>query len=152
MHIAVMISVVLLPILGGVLIPMLPFRNRREMLWYIEALVLINSIMVITMLLYQPEDAFVLFHFTGNLRVSFHLDGMSKVFAAMAALLWPLAVLYSFEYMKHERSEKTFFMFYVITYGVTLGIAMADNILTMYFFFEMMSLVTLPLIMHHRTR
>lgn len=152
MHIAVMITVVLLPILGGILIPMLPFRSRREMLWYIEALVLINSILVITMLLFQPEEAFVLFRFTGNLRVSFHLDGMGKVFAAMAAVLWPLAVLYSFEYMENDNNERSFFMFYVITYGVTLGIAMADNILTMYFFFEMMSLVTLPLIMHTRTR
>ena len=152
MHIAVMIAVVLLPVLGGILIPMLPFRSRREMLWYIEALVLINSLLVMTMLLFQPEEAFVLFRFTGNLRVSFHLDGMGRVFAAMAAVLWPLAVLYSFEYMKKEENEKTFFMFYVITYGVTLGIAMADNILTMYFFFEMMSLVTLPLIMHTRTR
>lgn len=152
MHIAVMITVVLLPILGGILIPMLPFRNRRNMLWYIEALVLINSILVVTMLFFQPEEAFVLFRFTGNLRVSFHLDGLGRVFAAMAAVLWPLAMLYSFEYMKHEQNEKSFFMFYVITYGVTLGIAMADNILTMYFFFEMMSLVTLPLIMHTRTR
>ncbi len=152
MHIAVMITVVLLPILGGILIPMLPFRDRRKMLWYIEALVLINSILVLTVLLFQPEEAFVLFRFTGNLRVSFHLDGMGKVFAALAAALWPLAALYSFEYMKNDSNEKSFFMFYVITYGVTLGIAMADNILTMYFFFEMMSLVTLPLIMHIRTR
>jgi len=141
-----MITVVLLPILGGILIPMLPFRDRKGMLWYIEALVLVNSILVTTMLLFQPEEAFVLFRFTGNLRVSFHLDGMGKVFAAMAA------VLYSFAYMKDDKNEKSFFMFYVITYGVTLGIAMADNILTMYFFFEMMSLVTLPLIMHTRTR
>jgi multicomponent Na+:H+ antiporter subunit D len=131
---------------------MLPFRDRRKMLWYIEALVLINSILVLTVLLFQPEEAFVLFRFTGNLRVSFHLDGMGKVFAALAAALWPLAALYSFEYMKNDSNEKSFFMFYVITYGVTLGIAMADNILTMYFFFEMMSLVTLPLIMHTRTR
>lgn len=152
MHIAVMITVVLLPILGGILIPMLPFRDRRKMLWYIEALVLINSTLVLTVLLFQPEEAFVLFRFTGNLRVSFHLDGMGKVFAALAAALWPLAALYSFEYMKNDSNEKSFFMFYVITYGVTLGIAMADNILTMYFFFEMMSLVTLPLIMHTRTR
>ena len=152
MHIAVMITVVLLPILGGILIPMLPFRDRRKMLWYIEALVLINSILVLTVLLFQPEEAFVLFRFTGNLRVSFHLDGMGKVFAALAAALWPLAALYSFEYMKNDSNEKSFFMFYVITYGVTLGIAMADNILTMYFFFEMMSLVTLPRIMHTRTR
>lgn len=133
MHIAVMITVVLLPILGGILIPMLPFRDRRKMLWYIEALVLINSILVLTVLLFQPEEAFVLFRFTGNLRVSFHLDGMGKVFAALAAALWPLAALYSFEYMKNDSNEKSFFMFYVITYGVTLGIAMADNILTMYF-------------------
>ncbi len=152
MHIAVMITVVLLPILGGILIPLLPFRSRREMLWYIEALVLINSILVTTMLLFQPQAAFVLFRFTGNLRVSFHLDGMGRVFAALAAALWPLAILYSFEYMENDPNEKSFFMFYVITYGITLGIAMADNILTMYFFFEMMSLVTLPLIMHTRTR
>ena len=152
MHIAVMITVVLLPILGGILIPLLPFRSRREMLWYIEALVLINSILVTTMLLFQPQAAFVLFRLTGNLRVSFHLDGMGRVFAALAAALWPLAILYSFEYMENDPNEKSFFMFYVITYGITLGIAMADNILTMYFFFEMMSLVTLPLIMHTRTR
>ena len=43
-------------------------------------------------------------------------------------------------------------MFYVITYGVTLGIALAEDILTMYFFYEMLSLVTLPLIMHTLTR
>lgn len=152
MHIAIMITVVLLPVLGGILIPMLPFRNRREMLWYIEALVLINSLLVITMLFFQPQDAFVLFRFTGDLRVSFHMDGMGKVFAGLAAMLWPLAVLYSFEYMENDPKEKSFYLFYVITYGVTLGVAMADNILTMYFFFEMMSLVTLPLILHTRTR
>ena len=54
--------------------------------------------------------------------------------------------------MKHESNEKSFFLFYVITYGITLGIALAENILTMYFFFEMLSMVTLPLIMHTRTR
>lgn len=152
MPVTMMITVVLLPILGGILIMLLPFKTRRQMLIYIESLVLINSALVIAMLLNQPEGALVLFRFTGNLRVSFQLDGLGTVFAAMAALLWPLAVLYSFEYMEHEHNEKSFFMFYIITYGVTLGVAMADNILTMYFFFEMMSLVTLPLIMHTQTR
>lgn len=152
MHIAVMIMVVLLPILGGILIPLLPFKSRRDLLRYVQALVLLNSILVAVMLFFQPEEAFVLFRFTGNLRVSFHLDGLGRVFAAMAAVLWPPAVLYSFEYMDKDNNEKSFYMFYIITYGVTLGIAMADNILTMYFFFEMMSLVTLPLILHSRTR
>jgi multicomponent Na+:H+ antiporter subunit D len=43
-------------------------------------------------------------------------------------------------------------MFYTVTFGVTLGIALAEDILTMYFFYEMLSLVTLPLIMHTLTR
>ena len=54
--------------------------------------------------------------------------------------------------MKHEGHEKYFFMFYTITYGVTLGIALADDILTLYCFYEMLTLVTLPLIMHTLSR
>ena len=54
--------------------------------------------------------------------------------------------------MTKEKHEKVFFMFYTITYGVTLGIALADNILTMYFFYELLTLVTVPLVMHTLTR
>lgn len=152
MNAGIMVVVVLLPILFGVLIPLLPFKERRHMMIYLEGIVLVTSLLVWTMLLVQPEGRFVLFRFTGNLSVSFRLDGLGTVFAGIVSTLWPLATLYSFEYMKHEGHEKFFFMFYVITYGVTLGIALAEDILTMYFFYEMLSLVTLPLIMHTLTR
>lgn len=148
----VMFSVILLPMLGGILIPLLPFKKRITLLIYIEALCIATSVLVMMMLFNHPTEVFTLFRFSGNLSVTFHLDGMGVLFCGMAAVLWPLAVLYSFEYMKHEHNERTFFMFYMITYGVTLGIALSENILTMYFFFEMMSLVTLPLIMHTQTR
>lgn len=148
----IMVIVVLLPILAGALLPLIPFKSRTQMLIYIEATVLLNSALVFALLSGQPQDAFVLFRFTGNLSVSFRLDGLGTVFAAILATLWPLATLYSFEYMKHEGHEKYFFMFYVITYGVTLGIALAEGILTMYFFYEMLTLVTLPLIMHTLSR
>jgi multicomponent Na+:H+ antiporter subunit D len=54
--------------------------------------------------------------------------------------------------MSHEKHEKTFFLFYVMTYGVTLGIAFASDILTMYFFYELLTLITVPLVMHTLTR
>lgn len=143
-----LVIVVLLPMLAGALIPIIPFKTRTQMMIYIEGAVLLNSVLVISMLLMPPEGTLVLFRFTGNLSISFRLDGLGTVFAAVVSLLWPLATLYSFEYMKHEGHEKVFFMFYVITFGVTLGIALAEDILTMYFFYEMLTLVTLPLIMH----
>ena len=122
------------------------------MLLFTEVMAILNSILVFLLLLYRPEGALTVFRFTGNLSIRLQLDGMGALFAGMSAILWPFALLYAFEYMKGEKGEKTFFMFYVITYGVTLGIALSENILTMYFFFEMLSLITLPLVMFTRTR
>ena len=149
----IMLVVVVLPILVGVSLWVIPFRGRRSMLVFLEAGVCINSLLVLWMLLQWPEASLTVFRFTGNLSVTFSLDGMGAVYAGLVAFLWPFAMLYSFEYMKHEKgTHRSFFMFYVITYGITLGIALAENILTMYFFCEMLSLVTLPLVLYTRTR
>lgn len=140
--------VVLLPILAGALVPVLPFKKRTQMMIYVEGAVLLNSLLVLYLLLKQPQDAIILFRFTGNLTLSFQLDGLGTVFAGIVAALWPLATLYAFEYMKHEGHEKVFFMFYTITYGATMGIALAEDVVTMYCFYEMLTLVTFPLVMH----
>ena len=147
-----MLAAVILPMIAGACIPLIPFHSRKAMLIYIESAVVINSLLVFAMLLHSPEGTITLFRFSGNLSVTFRMDGLGMMFSGLVAVLWPLATLYSFEYMKHENNEKSFFLFYVITYGVTLGIAFSENILTMYFFFEMLSLITLPLVMHTRTR
>ena len=93
----IMMIVVLLPMLTGVLIPLLPFKKRTWMMVYIEAAAILTSILVIYMLLHRPEESLVLFRFTGNLSVSFRLDGLGSVFAGRVSVLWPVAVLYSFE-------------------------------------------------------
>lgn len=147
-----MVIAVLLPMFGGILIPLLPFRKRNVMAFYIELLVLVTSALAFMLIMNPPSDAFVLFRFTGQLSISLRLDAAGSVFAVILAFLWPFATLYSFEYMKHEEHEKVFFMFYTLTYGVTLGIAMAEDIVTMYFFYEMLTMVTLPLVLHTLSR
>jgi len=152
MNAIIMLVVVLLPILAGIPIPVLPFKNRKQLMCYVEGVTILTSVLVLVMLLNRPTDSLVLFQFTEEMILEFHLDGLGMVFAGMVAVLWPLAILYSFEYMKHEKHEEVFFMFYTITYGITLGVALSGDIVTMYVFFEMLSLVTLPLIMHTLTR
>ena len=142
------LAAILLPILGGILIPRLPFRTRRPMLVYTEAVVLLTSAIVGLLLLQGSTDVFDVVHFVGDLSISFKIDGMTMVFSGLIAVLWPLATLYAFEYMEHEHRKNTFFMFYIMTYGVTLGIALSANMLTMYIFYELLTLVTLPLVIH----
>lgn len=144
--------VILIPILAGILVPLIPFKKRAHMEIFLETMIIINSVLVWYMLFHHTDSIFTLANFTGNLSVSFKIDGMSMVFGGLVSALWPLATLYAFEYMTKEEHEKTFFMFYTMTYGVTLGIAMSANLLTMYFYYELLTLVTVPLVMHTLTR
>ncbi len=143
---------VLWPIIGGAVEPLLPFRKRGHRCVYIEAVVLINSVLALCTMANRSDASFTVFYFTRNLSLSFRLDELGMVFVGIISLLWPLATLFAFEYMKKEEHEKVFFMFYTITFGVTMGIALAEDIVTMYCFYEILTLVTLPLVMHTLTR
>lgn len=161
---------VLFPLISGALIPLIRWKNNRFMHIYTELAVLINAIVVWSLILTPGVEQFTLVTFPGELSIAFRMDGLSMVFSGLISALWPLATLYAFEYMEshaggasqnaadgildssHERGDRVFFMFYTMTYGVTLGIALAANILTLYFFYELLTIVTVPLVMHTLTR
>ncbi len=143
---------VLLPILGGLLIPILPFPDRRWMAVYTEFIVILNSCLAFLLILTAPRAGFTFFRFTSNITLSLRLDGLGSVFVAIISALWPLATLYAVEYMKHEEHERIFFMFYTMTFGVAMGIALSEDLVTMYCFYEALTLVTLPLVLHTLTR
>ena len=146
-----LILAVVFPIVMAVFIPLIPFRKRAHMEVYIETVVILTSVLVLLLLFNRPGEL-VLLQFSEKVSFALKIDGMSMVFAGLISILWPIATLYSYEYMSTEEREQPFFMFYTMTYGVTLGIAFAANIVTMYFFYEMLTLVTIPLVLHTFTR
>lgn len=140
---------VLFPILAGAFIPLLRFQKQRTREWYVLSIAVLNSVLIFSMLFGIKSVASVnLFRISETMPICFTLDGLGKLFAGLIAFLWPLACCYAFEYMKHEGGENTFFTYYIMTYGVTVGIAFSENLVTMYFFYELLTLVTLPIVMH----
>ena len=99
----VLILIILIPVLGGISIPVLPIKNRRIKHIYIEGLVLINSILVACLIIDPPAGRFEIVNFVQKLSLSLKMDGMSAVFGGLVAVLWPLATLYAFAYMKEEK-------------------------------------------------
>lgn len=149
----IMLIVVLLPVLTGLLVFLIPFRSAKLMSVFMESAVLMNSVLVFLLLLHRPEGTLTIFRFSGNLSVTLGMDGPGALYGGLVAALWPFVLLYAFEYMEREgQSRKFFYTFFVIAYGITLGVALAENLLTLYFFFEMLSLVTLPLVLFTRSR
>jgi len=148
-----MLLPIVFPILCGALIPLFHFQKATVRKLYVGGVTLMNTILVyVVMFVIRPEGYFMLLNMAGKLSISFHMDGMGCVFGALIAVLWPIATFYAFEYMKHEGKENTFFTFYTMTYGVTVGIAFSGNLMTLYLFYELLTFVTLPLVMHGMNR
>ena len=60
-----------------------------------------------------------------------------------------LVGLYATEYVEHDNNDARFWRYYLISYGALMGLSMAENLITMYMFYEMMTLVTVPLVAHN---
>ncbi len=146
------IMAILLPIIGGVSVRFLPYKKKKELYIFLEAVMITTSLIVWGLILSGPTQVFHIVHFVNDLSISFKIDGLTMVFAGLVSILWPLATLYAFEYMEHDKRPETFFMWYSIAYGVTLGIAFASDMLSMYFFYELLTLSTVPLVMHRLDR
>lgn len=139
---------VLLPALGAAALFISRPRSRRVCHILTMAFTLLASLCVAACLMNPDAQSITLLRISRYLTISFKLDGLGRVFSGMVAFLWPLATLYAFEYMEHEGGENTFFGFYMLSYSVTLGIAFAEDLMTLYVFYELLSLATLFLVMH----
>ncbi len=152
-----MLVAIFIPLLAGLMMIALPVKNRKFYIFFCFAATLLTALLAWILVLNPPEAPARIFVFMERYPIEFRIDGMSRVFMGLISSLWPLATLYSYEYMEHEASEntlkeKTFFGMYTITYGVTLAIAMSANILTMYLNYELLTLVTIPLVLFTLTR
>nr|WP_302142708.1 proton-conducting transporter membrane subunit [uncultured Schaedlerella sp.] len=147
-----LILAVFLPIACGVLILFFPGLKKRNLLLGVSFLSLAVSMLCALAVAAGGEAELHLLQFGGSLEVYFHVDPLGRVFAAVITVVWLMAGIFSCEYMRHEKEEKRYFGFYVLVYGVLMALCFSGNLVTYYMFYEMMTLTTLPLIMHNKSR
>ncbi len=140
----------LVPLLGGAAMAFIRFPHGKARAIYVESVVCLTSLMVLSLLLTRTEETVILYHLIDKLLLAFRLDGTACTFAGLVAVLWPIASLYAFEYMKHEERENSFLSWYTMSYAATLAVAFSANLFTLYVFYECLTLITLPLVIHKK--
>ena len=140
----------LVPLVAGAAMAFIRFPSGKARAIYVESAVCLTSLMVLSLLLTRTEETVILYNLMDKLPLAFRLDGPACVFAGLVAVLWPIASLYAFEYMKHEERDNTFMAWYTMTYAVTLAVAFSANLFTLYVFYECLTLITLPLVIHKK--
>lgn len=143
---------IILPVLAGVLLlagreP----KRKRTLAGYTGTVLVVTAILTLG-LIWGKEVSFTLFFLTGRLPVYFRIDSVGKIFASIVTVVWLMVGFFSFEYMKKEDACRRFFGFYLIVYGVLLALDFSGNLITFYMFYEMMTLLSMPLVLHERTR
>ncbi len=80
-----------------------------------------------------------------------HADALSALFVTLSTGLWFVTTLYAVGYLEAAPHRSRFFGFFSLCVSATVGIAMAGNMLTFLFFYELLTLSTYPLVVHRGT-
>ena len=93
-----------------------------------------------------------LFELAPGASITLRVDGMSLLFATTSSFLWILAGIYCVGYMRglNEHAQTRFYVCYSATIFGAVGVAFSGSLLSLYLFYEVVSIFTYPLVMHHQ--
>jgi len=129
-------------------------QNLREGVTLFTSLILLVTVFsLIPAILSGQQPEVRLLEMLPGLSIEFRIEPLGMMFAAVAAFLWPINSLYSIGYMRgnKEQHQTRFYLFFAIAIFAALGIAFAANLVTLFVFYELLTLSTYPLVTHKGT-
>jgi multicomponent Na+:H+ antiporter subunit D len=146
------VSIPTLGALGVVLTGRSP--NLRETVTLVSAACTATVVILLGRAVYagaQPEVN--LFEMLPGVTLGFSLEPLGLVYALVASCLWLVTSVYAIGYMRghHEEHQTRFFACFAIAIAAALGVAFARNLITLFLFYELLTLSTYPLVTHHGT-
>lgn len=100
----------------------------------------------------EPPTA-TLLEVSPGIELVLRADAAGMMFALLASMLWVVSSVYTIGYMRGlaEASQTRFSAAFSLSIAATMGVALAGNLLTFVLFYELLTLVTYPLVVHRQT-
>jgi formate hydrogenlyase subunit 3/multisubunit Na+/H+ antiporter MnhD subunit len=149
------LSAVLWPIVAAVLILLSGKRPNLRESWTIIASVLLflTVISMHSFVLTEGSIQLSMFNLFPNIDFAFNVDAFGLIFATTSSSLWILVSFYSIGYMrslKEHAQTRYYFLFALALFGA-IGIAFSSNLVTMFIFYEILTISTYPLVAHEES-
>lgn len=131
--------------------PLIDHRHRYFRRFSVTFYFLISTILILltynrileSPIIYAFDDIF-------GMGISFKIDLINFVLMVFASVMFTVTSLFSFDELRNQQHEKSFYFFMVITYAATMGTLMANDLLAFFLFFEIMTFTTYGMIVHYR--
>lgn len=153
MFLTSVLSIIFIPLIGCIFIFLFRHNiNRREGVSFITAILLFLMVLRLFFSSNIDQQTVDIIKVVPGLSISFFFDHLSVVFAFVASSLWIITTMYSIGYMRglREKNQTRFFCCFAIAITATMGVAFSANLLTLYVFYEMLSISTYPLVAHNQ--
>ena len=144
-----LIIAILFPAIAGIIVSVFRPREKVRNTCY-TVIVLLADVLCILAL--RSGEHITFLTLSENLHMAFAPDRLGTVFLAAVMILYTAVCFYSFEYMKMEERVEMFFTFYFLSFTALIAVCLASNLLTLYFCFEMLTLLSMPMVLHELTK
>jgi len=146
----------MVPLIGAALVLLLGKQpNLREAVSITTAVVLFTLVLDVTEHTFNQVDMVATWvEPMPGLGISFAVEPLGVLFALVASFLWIITTIYSIGYMRghNEDNQTRFFFCFALAISSVMAISFAENLLTLFIFYEVLTLSTYPLVTHAGTR
>lgn len=142
---------VVLPMLAAIAIPFLLEKRKEAIPSFIIGVVVLNLIINWVTITTIKTRMYHIWTLNDFIDVYLKVDELGILFSLLVSVLWIFTTFYAIGYMAHEKNQERFFAFFIVTLGITNGIAYSGNLFTLYIFYELLTLATYPLVIHSET-
>lgn len=152
----ILFTILAVPLIGIVFIVLSnKTPNLREAFTLITASLLFIANIFLTYIVLESNvsPTIVLANFIPGGFLKLTAEPLGLIFGLIASGLWTVTSVYSIGYMrgKKEQNQTRFYAFFALALFATMGVAYSGNLITLFVFYELLSLSTYPLVTHHQT-
>ena len=150
-----LVLIVLTPLIGAILVIITGrWPNLREAVSLATGAILVTEVALLAPAVLAGETPGVLLAIpVPGVPLALQLEPLGLLFALIASTLWIVTTIYAIGYMRgHGESHQTrFYAFFAIAISATMGVALAQNLFTLFLFYELLTVSTYPLVTHAGT-
>ncbi|UCH01279.1 MAG: monovalent cation/H+ antiporter subunit D family protein [Deltaproteobacteria bacterium] len=147
---------VLVTLIGALLIVFTGERHRNLREFWTILVSVLKFVIVISMVPFVLEGRileYTIITLTQGVSLQFRVDQFGLFFGVLASALWIATSAYSIGYVRglNEHAQTRYFFNFALCLSATMGIAFAGNLLTLFIFYEILTVATYPLVAHKET-
>ena len=146
---------IIVPLIGAALVVLLgKYPNLRETASILIAIILFTLVLSITDNVFnQVAMTTTWVTLLPGLDIAFSVEPLGVIFALVASFLWIITTIYAIGYMRghNEDNQARFFFCFALSISTVMAICFSDNLLTLFIFYELLTLSTYPLVTHAGT-